>query len=214
MTSLQPFTSGPGSAFASSSPASDPALDDQLAEVLDRYLASVESGQVPDPEQVIAEHPLIADRLRRCLASLRFVQHSAWELVAPKDGAEPAAEVPGQLGDYRIVRELGRGGMGVVYEAQQISLDRRVALKVLPLAGLLDPKRLQRFKNEAAAAAALEHSHIVPIYSVGCECGVHYYAMRLIEGQSLSDLINALRQQAAENPPTTASPDVGTARDE
>jgi serine/threonine protein kinase len=99
----------------------------------------------------------------------------------------------GVVGDFRILREVGRGGMGVVYEAEQLSLHRRVALKVLPLAGGLDPRQLQRFKTEAQAAALLHHTNIVPIHAVGCERGVHYYAMQFIDGQTLAHLINELR---------------------
>src|SRR5262249_45055456 len=102
-------------------------------------------------------------------------------------------DAPGRLGDFRIVREIGRGGMGIVYEAEQMSLKRRVALKVLPFAGALDAKQLQRFKNESQAAAQLHHTNIVPVYSVGCERGVHYYAMQYIEGSNLADLIASLR---------------------
>src|SRR5258708_11262525 len=98
------------------------------------------------------------------------------------------------LGDFRIVREIGRGGMGIVYEAIQLSLGRRVALKVLPFVASLDPTRLQRFKNEAHAAAQLHHTNIVPVYAVGSQRGVHFYAMQLIEGQSLSSLIAQLRR--------------------
>ena len=83
--------------------------------------------------------------------------------------------------------------MGVVYEAQQESLGRRVALKVLPFAAVLDARQLARFKNEAHAAALLQHQSIVPVYSVGCERGVHYYAMQYIEGQTLVELIDQLR---------------------
>src|SRR4029077_15335013 len=98
----------------------------------------------------------------------------------------------GELGDYRIVREVGRGGMGIVYEAEQISLGRRVALKMLPYAATMDPKHLQRFRNEAKAAASLRHEHIVHVYGVGCERGIHYYAMEFIEGQTLAQLIHDL----------------------
>src|SRR5258708_7203471 len=101
----------------------------------------------------------------------------------------------GPLGDYRILREVGRGGMGVVYEAEQLSLGRRVALKVLPFAAALDAKQLQRFKNEAHAAAQLVHQHIVPVYGVGCERGVHYYAMQYIDRHTLSNMIAELRRQ-------------------
>src|SRR5262249_56961677 len=103
-------------------------------------------------------------------------------------------QLVGVLGDFHILRELGRGGMGVVYEAEQISLGRRVALKVLPFAAMLDKQQLHRFKNEARAAATLDHPNIVAIYSVGCERGVHYYAMQLIEGQSLAEAIAQHRQ--------------------
>src|SRR5438876_4271759 len=83
--------------------------------------------------------------------------------------------------------------MGVVYEAEQVSLGRPVALKVLPFAAALDPKQLQRFKNEAQAAAHLHHTNIVPVHAVGCERGVHYYAMQYIEWQTVAGLIRELR---------------------
>ncbi len=101
------------------------------------------------------------------------------------------------LGDFRIMRELGRGGMGIVYEAEQLSLGRRVALKMLPFAALLDPRQLQRFQNEARAAASLEHPNIVSVYAVGVERGVHYYAMRYIEGQNLAQVMEQVRKRQA-----------------
>src|SRR5207244_4108876 len=104
----------------------------------------------------------------------------------------PSASGFRTFGDFRILREVGRGGMGVVYEAEQISLNRRVALKVLPFAATMDPRQLQRFQNEARAAASLEHPHIVPVYGVGCERGVHYYAMKFIDGQSLAQVVDEL----------------------
>src|SRR5262249_49524674 len=103
----------------------------------------------------------------------------------------------GRLGDFRLLREVGRGGMGVVYEAEQLSLRRRVALKVLPFAAAIDPRQLQRFQNEALAAAHLRHENIVPVYAVGNERGVHYYAMQFIEGQSLAALIAGLRPRSS-----------------
>src|SRR5260370_6882789 len=103
--------------------------------------------------------------------------------------------------------------MGVVYEAVQISSGRRVALKVLPFAAALDAKQLQRFKNEAQAAAHLHHPHVVPVFGVGCERGVHYYAMQLIDGQSLAAMIEGLRPASRErerpvdmNPPVAHAP--------
>ena len=113
----------------------------------------------------------------------------------PVSGIDPALA---ELGDYRLVRELGRGGMGIVYEAEQVSLGRRVALKVLPFAAALDPPQLRRFQTEAHAAAQLHHTNIVPVFSVGCERGVHYYAMQFIDGRTLAQVI--LDQQRAEPP--------------
>ncbi len=104
------------------------------------------------------------------------------------------------LGDFRIVREVGRGGMGVVYEAEQISLGRTVALKVLPFAAMLDQRQLTRFHNEARAAAALHHHNIVPVFSVGCERGVHYYAMQFINGASLARIIADIRRLKGMSP--------------
>src|SRR5205823_5296656 len=100
------------------------------------------------------------------------------------------------LGDFKLIREIGRGGRGVVYEAVQLSLGRRVAVKVLPFAATLDARHLQRFRNEAQAAAQLHHTNIVPVYAVGCERSVHYYAMQFIEGQSLAEVIRQMRAVA------------------
>ncbi len=139
-----------------------------------------EAGKVYEANELIEQHPEYADRLNRLLpaiAALATLDKSV------QDSAETHAFQ--SLGDFRILREIGRGGMGVVYEAEQLSLGRRVALKVLPLAATLSPQQLERFKNEARAAATLKHSHIVGVYSVGVERGVHYYAMELVEGQTL-----------------------------
>src|SRR5215470_3003158 len=94
-----------------------------------------------------------------------------------------------RLGDFEIVRELGRGGMGVVYEARQLSLNRQVALKVLSSGLDLSPKAVQRFRREAEAAAKLHHTNIVPIYATGEDNGVHYYAMELIDGPSFDQVV-------------------------
>src|SRR5262249_28458380 len=116
-------------------------------------------------------------------------------------GTAPAREAAlGELGDYRLVREVSRGGMGIVYEAEQTVLHRRVALKVLPLAGALDPRQLQRFHNEALMASQLHHPHIVDVYGAGCEGGVHYYAMRYIEGPTLAQLILQARKTSGLQP--------------
>src|SRR5688500_5039931 len=191
----------------------DPASHDSLlTEVPEGYLSTCHPGQRHQPSRLIAEYPHIAGELRTCLASLDFVQHAGQgtELVALlPDGGQPAhgngspAPAAPTLGDFRLLRQIGRGGMGVVYEAEQISLQRRVALKTLPFAGILDPRQLVRFKNEALAAAALQHPNIVPVYAVGVDRGVHYYAMQYITGQNLAELIRELRlKEGLESAPS------------
>jgi serine/threonine protein kinase len=168
----------------------DRALADIVAEITDRLHA----GQLANIDEYITRHPEFADRLQTLLPSLELL-HACGSAPSNDTTTEPS---PGTLGDFRILREIGRGGMGVVYEAEQISLGRRVALKVLPFASTLDPKQLQRFKNEAQAAAHLHHQSIVPVHATGCERGVHYYAMQFIEGQTLAALIADIRRQAQQ----------------
>ncbi len=130
--------------------------------------------------------------MRPSLEGLALVHRAA----DPKSATlvAPNAEFTSQpIGDFQIVGELGRGGMGVVYEAIQLSLGRHVALKVLPFASGLDEVRLQRFRNEAHAAAALHHTNIVPVYAVGSDRGMHYYAMQMIDGSTLAELIENMR---------------------
>jgi serine/threonine protein kinase len=161
-----------------------------LADLVDEITQRLNAGEPVTLEEYTAEHPQFADTLERLWDALTLVRQPG-----VTDGGLPLDENTqprGQLGDFRIVHEIGRGGMGVVYEAEQISLGRRVALKVVPFAAMLDRQQLARFKNEARAAATLDHPNIVAIYSVGVERGVHYYAMQLIEGQSLAQVVEQL----------------------
>jgi Flp pilus assembly protein TadD/serine/threonine protein kinase len=170
---------------------------DGMARALEDYLAAAEAGTAPPREEFLARHPELAEDLDACLAALRFIGRAAEApraVAAEVAGAEPPDAAAGQLGDFRLIREVGRGGMGVVYEAEQISLGRRVALKVLPFAATMDPRQLQRFHNEARAAASLDHPHIVHVHAVGCERAVHFYAMQFIEGQTLAAMIADLRR--------------------
>ncbi len=110
---------------------------------------------------------------------------------------------PRRLGDFEILRELGRGGMGVVYEARQISLNRKVALKVLASGLGLTSRAVERFRREAEAAAKLHHTNIVPVYATGEQDGVPFYAMELINGPSLDQVIRVTRRQAEGMPRAT-----------
>jgi WD40 repeat protein/serine/threonine protein kinase len=179
-------------------------VGEELEAVLASYLRAVETGRAPDRMELLARHPELApdlaaffagqDRFGRLAAPLREAVSAVQESTINEKLGEG-----GRLGDFHIIREIGRGGMGIVYEAEQISLSRRVALKVLPFAAALDAKQLQRFKNEAHAAAHLQHQNIVPVYYVGCERGVHFYAMQYVEGRTLAQLIAELRQARGED---------------
>jgi serine/threonine protein kinase len=184
------------SALRSPSLAASNVDDPRVIEALEEYAAELESGRMPDRKSFLALYPAIADALRPCLDGLDLVHHVAPQLnAAGKSTASDTTElpIPAVLDDYHLISELGRGGMGVVYLAEQISLGRRVAVKILPFAGALDPHRRQRFMNEAHAAAGLRHRHIVPIFGVGCARGVHYYAMQLIDGPPLNAVLRAMR---------------------
>ena len=173
------------------------ASEDHIAQVLEKYLADQRAGRAPTRQQLREQYPDLAHDLDECLETLEYLE--GWELGPDNPpGAAPLTRdqlLSRTLGDFRIIRELGRGGMGVVYEAEQLSLSRRVALKILPFAAVLDPRHLQRFKNEAIAAAQLAHPHIVDVHGVGCERGVHFYAMRLIEGQTLAAVIEGMKDE-------------------
>src|SRR5262249_6825819 len=117
-------------------------------------------------------------------------------------GDAPPAPALNQLGDFRIIREVGKGGMGIVYEAEQLSLGRHVALKVLPRAMLLEPKAKRRFEREAKAAARLHHTNIVPVSGVGEHAGLPYYAMQFIQGLGLDQVLDELKKLQLANAKT------------
>ena len=183
-----------GSSSASSAIISQ--LDDgRVVAALEEYVQLLRCGRRPGRAEFLAQHQSIAGILSDRLEDLEFVQ----DALSPLAEAGPVGWViddslmSARLGEYRIIREVGRGGMGVVYEAEQVSLGRRVALKVLPSTASLDPRQRQRFQVEAQAAALLHHEHIVPVFGIGCDQGVHYYAMQFIDGRSLTDVIRSLR---------------------
>jgi serine/threonine protein kinase len=171
----QPFSTGPADE------AMPPSLDSaaELASILDRYMAELRAGRAPARQQLCEAYPELASQLEACLAGIEFIHRATG----------PATDTPTTLGEFRIIRELGRGGMGVVYEAEQSSLRRHVALKVLRFGVVADQDAMNRFRREAETVARLHHTNIVPIFAVGCEHGVHYYAMQFIEGRSLADVL-------------------------
>jgi serine/threonine protein kinase len=192
-------------------PSSSGPNDARIAQVLKNYLAELEAGARPDPKEFAARFPELGEELLDHLMNLEFIERAASGLRSTDASTSPPPLVSQTLGDFQIIREVGRGGMGVVYEAVQQSLGRRVALKILAHSGELDEKRLRRFKNEVLAAAQLHHANIAPVYAVGCEHGFHYFAMQFIEGETLAAVVAAIRDRAAIDPRSPTGADGPTA---
>jgi serine/threonine protein kinase/WD40 repeat protein/Flp pilus assembly protein TadD len=170
---------------------------EQLAE---EFVERYRRGERPPLSEYIERHPEHAREIRELFPALVLMEQIAPgsdESAASAPLASRGAGLAGQperLGDYRVLREVARGGMGVVYEAEQLSLGRHVALKVLPSHALLDPRQLARFQREARAAARLHHTNIVPVFGVGEQDGLHYYVMQFIHGLGLDLVLDELRR--------------------
>jgi serine/threonine protein kinase/Tfp pilus assembly protein PilF len=179
---------------SSSDSGTAPRPADPVANLVEAFASRQLAGEAIDPEEFLSQHPAHAERLRALLPMVAML--AAVQPAVPQGTREPNEWAdtdhdggPGVFGDFRVVREIGRGGMGIVYEAEQLSLRRRVALKVLRFGATLDSRQRERFYLEARAAAQLHHDNIVPVFTVGCEHGVSFYAMQLIEGRTLASLI-------------------------
>jgi serine/threonine protein kinase len=163
---------------------------DPLDLVAEEFADRCRRGEVPSITQYADKYPALADELRELLPAVAQMEMlKRYKHSSSLPTVHPAQDAPTKLGDYRIVRELGRGGMGVVYEAVQETLGRRVALKLLPLPGRNDAVRRERFLREAQVAAKLHHTNIVPVFGVGEEDGVPYFVMQFIPGCGLNDVI-------------------------
>ena len=186
----------------------------KLETAIAEFLLAVERGNPPDPQQLLAQHADIADELQLFFANHQHMQRATrGELRAAaqqRSGTEgsdletlppnetPAAASPGAIveanrffGDYELLGEINRGGMGVVFKARQISLNRIVALKMIKSGDLASEEEVRRFYAEAEAAASLTHPGIVPIYDFGHHHGRHYFSMRFIEGTTLTEKLAA-----------------------
>jgi len=187
---------------------------DPVEQLAEDFLARLRRGERPTVGEYAAAHPDLADEIRDLFPALVLMEEAkpaGTESAAPAVGPDVfAGRPPEHLGDYRILREVARGGMGVVYEAEQVSLGRHVALKILPAQGGGDPVRLLRFRREARSAARLHHTNIVPVFEVGSAGGVHYYAMQFIQGQGLDEVLQELRR-LRDGRPTDAADDALTA---
>jgi WD40 repeat protein len=146
-------------------------------------------------ESLLAAHAQAGSFLDRPVAGAAppGVLHLSGSGLLGKAASAGELQPEGPLGDFRILREVGHGGMGVVYEAVQVSLGRHVALKVLPKPLLADARTKARFEREAKALAKLHHTNIVPVYGVGEEGGLRYYAMQFIQGLGLDEVLEELK---------------------
>jgi serine/threonine protein kinase len=167
---------------------------DVLAE---EFADRLRRGEHPSVSDYAAAHPTHADQLRDLLPAVAQMEYL--KRFRRAAGLDPNPQLPDRFGDFRIVRELGRGGMGVVFEAMQESLGRPVALKVLATHAQLDDRRRERFVREAHAAARLHHTNIVPVFGVGEQDGIPYYVMQLIRGQGLNAIIHQWRIDEGED---------------
>ena len=182
----------------------DERLADQVADLAER----IARGETPDVDCLENGNPGVTEALQRLLPAIRLLSELSDD-EPTEDHPAWRTRPPDVLGDFRLGREIGWGGIGVVYEATQISLGRRVAVKVLPPASLLDPRQLRRFEIEAQAAAVLQHPNIVPVFAYGREHGVPYFAMRLIDGQNLADIVSWRRQRSNRGLPPREAAELG-----
>ena len=168
--------------------------------LVEEFVYLREGGEAPDLEELCRAHSPHGEVLRRRIEFALSVKLGARGMgKRSHDGPGIAAfQAPETLGDFRLVREIGRGGMGIVYEARQVSLDRTVALKLLPPHFLLRRESVERFRREASMASRLHHPGIVPIHSVGEDHGIHYFAMDLVEGAALDAVIGVLRERTVD----------------
>ena len=169
----------------------------------EEFVGRYRRGERPALADYIEKFPDLADEIRAVLPAMAML-----ESIAPADesqgavgGEKACAAAPfDQLGDYRIIREVGRGGMGIVYEAEQLSLGRHVALKLLSLEARSNSRFAQRFEREARAAARLHHTNIVPVFGVGEHAGMQFYVMQFIQGLGLDEVLRELQRSRDTGP--------------
>ena len=167
---------------------------DQLAE---EFAGRIRGGESPRIEDYCQTYPEHAEMIRSIFPSIQMIERASQREEQHRrsgdSGTASVRSMPESLGDFQLIREIGRGGMGVVYEAEQKSLKRHVALKVISAMIAGSEKQLKRFRREAESAASLHHSNIVPVYGIGEDRGLQYYAMQLIDGVTLAEIIHHLR---------------------
>jgi len=177
---------------------------DPVELLADEFASRVRRGESPSVAEYTERYPQFAEAIEDIFPAVAMMEQirsaDAAERRATFQRSGPA-KVPEAIGDFTIIKEIGRGGMGIVYEAQQQSLARRVAVKVLPKHVLLLDEHLGRFQREAQTTAKLQHTNIVPVFGVGQQDGLHYYVMPLVRGVGLDEVIRELKSTGDASPP-------------
>jgi serine/threonine protein kinase len=176
-----------------------PAADRDPLEILaEEFMEKQRRGESPSVEEYASRHPELAGEIRELFPTITAMERLKARSERSNDGLASLGPIRlERLGDFRILREIGRGGMGIVFEAEQESLGRRVALKVLPRQALLEDRYLARFKREAKIASRLHHTNIVQVYGVGEQDGFHYYIMQYVRGAGLDKVFRRLQDEQA-----------------
>ncbi len=176
-----------------------------VEQIAEHYAARLRSGKRAAIAAYAARFPQYAKELQELLPTVAAMERLGKVEISERmlDTGQQSLNLPGcQIDEYRILREIGRGGMGVVYEAEQRTLKRRVALKVLPCTNADSERSRQRFQREAESAARLHHSNIVPVFGTGEHGGMVYYVMQLIEGVGLDAVVDELGRLCRDGVPT------------
>ena len=192
----------------------------QFEELADLFAKEIRSGLAPDISDYAARYPSQATAIHRLFPVLEIMEQRGTPATDFSESGLLEAELanlqtasPRQLGDYRIIREIGRGGMGVVFEAEQESLGRHVALKLLPESAQFDARRKQRFLQEAQASAKLQHPNIVNVFGIGAHESTSYFVMQYIEGQPLNSVLQEIsraRSKGLDSTENLVNADIGT----
>src|SRR5262245_52641784 len=170
-----------------------------LARLADEFAERYRRGERPSLTEYVERYPHLAAEICEVFPAMVEIEQVKED---HEDATVPPALALQQLGDFRILREVGKGGMGIVYEAEQVSLGRHVALKVLPKSLLPDTRAKRRFEREAKAAAKLHHTNIVPVFGVGEQDGLPYYVMQFIQGLGLDAVLDELKKLQPAHAPT------------
>jgi serine/threonine protein kinase/WD40 repeat protein len=172
-----------------------------VMDLAEEFVERFRQGERPSLKEYTDKHPDLAAQIWKVFPAMAMMENIALADESLGGQASEATQVTEnlkQIGDFRILRRVGHGGMGVVYEAEQVSLGRHVALKLLPRNALPDAKQKRRFEREAKASAKLHHTNIVPVFGVGEHDGTPYYVMQFIQGLGLDEVLLELKRMKRE----------------